>query len=181
VIVLKGDGMMNQKALLIIDMLNDFVLDGAPLKVPKIERIIKPIKREIEKARSEGYQVIYICDSHEKDDKEFELFPPHAIRNTEGARVIDDLKPEGNDIIVRKSAFSGFFNTDLDKILQKLSVKKLIVTGDVTNICILYTVADAVMRGYKVEVIKDATIGLSRKDHEFALEQMKKVLKVNIV
>ncbi len=173
--------MTGDKALLIIDMLNDFVLDGAPLKVPKIKKIIEPIKREIEKARSEGYPIIYLCDSHEKDDKEFKMFPPHAVRNTEGSKIIKELKPQGNDIIVRKSTFSGFFNTDLDKILRKLSVKKLIITGDVTNICILYTAADAVMRGYEVDVVKNAVIGLSRRDHKFALDQMRKILKVNIV
>lgn len=173
--------MIGSKALLVIDMLNDFVLDGAPLKVLKIERIIEPIKREIEKARSEGYHVVYLCDSHEENDREFELFPPHAIRNTEGSKIIEELKPQGNDIIVRKNTFSGFFNTDLDEILKKLSVKKLIVTGDVTNICILYTVAGAVMRGYKVDVVKDAVIGLNKRDHSFALDQMKRVLKVNII
>jgi len=172
---------MEKKALLVIDMLNDFVLEGAPLRVPKIEKIIEPIKREISKARSERYQVIYLCDSHEEDDKEFELFPPHAVKNTEGSKIIDDLKPEGSDLIVRKNTFSGFLNTNLDEILKKLSVEKLIVTGDVTNICILYTVADAVMRGYKVDIIKDAIIGIDRKDHNFALEQMKKIFKVNIV
>lgn len=172
---------MSNNALLIIDMLNDFVLDGAPLKVPGIERIIEPIKREIAKARGEGYQVIYICDSHQEDDKEFELFPPHAIKNTEGSKIINELKPEGNDIIVRKDTFSGFYKTNLNEILQKLLVKKLVVTGDVTNICVLYTVAGAVMRGYKVDVVRDAVIGLNRKDHKFALDQMEKVLKVNIV
>jgi nicotinamidase/pyrazinamidase len=172
---------MEQKALLVIDMLNDFVLDGAPLKVPKIEKIIEPIKREIEKARREGYQVIYLCDSHDEHDREFELFPPHAIKNTDGSKIIDDLKPEGSDLIIRKNTFSGFLGTDLDDVLKKLSVKKLIVTGDVTNICILYTVADAVMRGYKVDIIKDAIIGINRRDHNFALDQMKKIFKVNII
>src|SRR3972149_8134326 len=173
--------MTGDKALLIIDMLNDFVLEGAPLKVPKIKSIIGPIKKEIVKAGSGGYPVIYLCDSHEKDDKEFKIFPPHAIRNTEGSKIIEELKPQGNDIIVRKSTFSGFFNTDLDKILEKLSVKKLIITGDVTNISIFYTSADAVIRGFDVDVVKGAVIGLSRRDHNFALDQMRKILKVNIV
>jgi len=172
---------MTKKALLIIDMLNDFVMDGAPLKVPGIEKIIDPIKREIKKAKSEGYQVIYLCDSHDKDDREFEFFPPHAIKGTEGAKIIDDLKPEGNDIIVRKTTFSGFYGTDLDEILRKLSVERLVVTGDVINICILYTVADAVMRGYKVDLVKDAVIALNKNDYKFAMEQMKGVLKVNII
>lgn len=172
---------MSTKALLIIDMLNDFILEDAPLRVPKIERIIAPIKREIEKARSEGYHVIYLCDSHEENDREFEIFPRHAVKGTEGAKIIEELKPEGTDIIVRKKTFSGFYNTDLDEILKKLEVEKLIVTGDVTNICIFYTVADAVMRGYRVNVVKDAVAGIDTRDHKFALEQMKNVLKVNVI
>ncbi|MBC7333977.1 MAG: cysteine hydrolase [Actinobacteria bacterium] len=170
-----------KKALLIIDMLNDFVKDGAPLKVPGIETIIGPIKKEIKKARDEGYPIIYICDSHDKDDKEFELFPPHAVKGTEGAKIIEELKPEGSDIIIRKNTFSGFFKTELDEVLKKLSVNKLIVTGCVTNICVLYTVSDAVLRGYKVDVVKNGVTGLTEKEHKFALEQMKNVLKVNVV
>ncbi len=173
--------MDGKKALLVIDMLNDFVLDGAPLKVPNIKKIIEPIKREMEKARSGGYPVIYLCDSHDKNDREFKMFPPHAVKNTEGSKIIEELKPQGKDIIIRKSSFSGFFNTDLDKVLKRLEVKKLIVTGDVTNICVLYTVADAVMRDYEVDIVKDAVIGLDPEGHRFALKQMEKVLKVNIV
>jgi nicotinamidase/pyrazinamidase len=173
--------MTGDSALLIIDMLNDYVLDRAPLKVPNIEKIIEPIKKEIGKAGNACYPVIYLCDSHEKDDNEFKMFPPHAVRNTEGSKIIEELKPRGSDIIVRKSAFSGFFNTDLDKILQKLSIRKLIVTGNITNISIFYTAIDAVIRGFDVDVIKSAVIGLNRRDHNFALDQMQKILKVNIV
>jgi nicotinamidase-related amidase len=173
--------MNEKKALLIIDMINDFVLDGAPLQIPKIKKVVKNIKREIEKARIERYAIIYVCDCHERDDKEFIMFPPHALKNTEGAKIIEDLKPQGSDIIVRKNTFSGFLNTDLDEILEKLSIEKLIIAGCVTNICVLYTAAGAVFRGYKVNIVKDAVIGLNLKDHKYALEHMKDVLKVNII
>ncbi len=173
--------MNRKKALLVIDMLNDFVIDGASLKVPGIKTIIKPIIREIEKARRQRYPVIYVCDSHDENDREFKMFPPHAVKNTEGAKIINELKPQGSDIIVRKGTYSGFFKTDLDEILKKLFVEKLIVTGCVTNICILYTVSGAVLRGYSVDVVKDAVTGLNKKDHKFALEQMKNILKANIV
>ena len=173
--------MTGDRALLIINMLNDFVLDGAPLKIPEIKKIIEPIKKEIEKAGSSGYPVIYLCDSHEKDDNEFKMFPPHAIKNTEGSKIIEELKPRGSDIIVRKNTFSGFFNTELDKILKRLSIKKIIITGNITNISIFFTAADAVIRGFDVDVIKNAVIGLNKRDHKFALEQMQRILKVNIV
>jgi nicotinamidase/pyrazinamidase len=173
--------MESKKVLLVIDMLNDFVRDGAPLKIPHIEKIIEHVKRETEKARSSGYPVIYLCDSHDKKDREFKMFPPHAVKNTEGSKIIEELKPQGTDIIIRKSTFSAFFETDLDKVLKRLGVKKLVFTGVATSICVLYTVVDAVMRGYEVEVVKDAVIGLNPEDHRFALKQMEKVLKVNII
>jgi nicotinamidase/pyrazinamidase len=173
--------MEDKKALLVIDMLNDFVLDGAPLKIPHVEKIIEPVKRETEKARNEGYPVIYLCDSHNKNDREFKMFPPHAVKNTEGSKIIEELKPQGTDIILRKSTFSAFFGTDLDKVLKRLNIKKLIFTGVATSICVLYTVVDAVMRDYGVYIVEDAVIGLNPEDHRFALKQMERVLKVNII
>jgi nicotinamidase/pyrazinamidase len=170
-----------KKALIIIDMLNDFVEDEAPLKVPGVKKIVGPIKKEIDRARQDNYPVIYLCDCHEENDREFKLFPPHAVKGTRGASIVDELRPEGTDLLVRKSSFSGFFNTDLEEILNKFSVKKIIVTGTATNICVLYTVADAVMRGYKVDIVKDAVIGLNKKDHKFALKQMQDILKANII
>ena len=173
--------MAGKKALLIIDMLNDFVGKGAPLEVPNINSIIEPIKKEIEKARVQGFPIIYLCDSHETDDGEFEAFPAHAVKNTEGAKIIEEMKPEGNDIIVLKNTYSGFYKTELEGMLERLSVDWLILAGCVTNICVLYTAADAVMRNYRVDVVKDAVIGLNQEDHQFGLDQMKNVLKVNII
>lgn len=170
-----------KKALIIIDLLNDFVKEDAPLVVPGIKNIIVPIKREIEKARKGGYPIIYLCDCHEEEDSEFKLFPPHAKIGTPGANVIDELRPEGTDILVRKSSFSGFYDTVLDETLKKLSIKKIIITGTVTNICVLYTAVDAVMRGYKVDIVEDAVIGLNDKDHAHAIGQMKDIFQINVV
>jgi nicotinamidase-related amidase len=170
-----------KKALLIIDLLNDFVNEGAPLAVPGIGKIVGPIKEQIEKARKEVYPVIYLCDCHEEDDNEFKLFPPHAKKGTSGANVIDDLRPEGTDILVRKNSFSGFNKTVLDETLKKLSISKVIITGTVTNICVQYTAVDAIMRGYEVDIIEEAVIGLNEEDHKYALEHMKSLFGINII
>ncbi|MBN2072841.1 MAG: cysteine hydrolase [Actinobacteria bacterium] len=173
--------MADKKALLIIDMLNDFVGKGAPIEVPGAESIIGPIKQEIEKARVSGYPIIYLCDCHQENDPEFDLFPPHAIRGTEGSMIISELKPQGTDILVRKNTFSGFYNTGLEQMMTKLGVGEVIITGLVTNICVFFTAVDAVIRGFKVGVIKNAVIALDQNDHLYALGQMEKVLKANII
>lgn len=166
----------NKKALLIIDMLNDFVLVGAPLECPGAGKIVPNIKKQIKKAREEDIPVIYICDSHRKNDPEFKVWPPHCVKGTKGAEVVDDLKPEKGDIVIKKVTYSGFFGTDLDEVLKKLKVKELIVTGVCSEICVLFTSADALMRGYKVRIPKGCTAGLTKAGHRFAVNHINNTL-----
>lgn len=175
--------MTDKSALLIIDMLNDFVREGAPLEVPETRKVIPHIDRKVSRAREEGIPVIYICDKHREDNPEFKLkiWPPHAVAGTKGAEVVEELKPLKGDHIVTKENYSGFFQTDLDKLLKKLKVDHLILTGCVTNICILYTAADAMMRGYSITVPSDCVAGLNKEDHDFALRQMKAVLRAEVI
>jgi nicotinamidase-related amidase len=177
------EALMPKEALLILDMLNDFVLPGAPLEVPETRRIIPAIKREIEQARREGKPVIYVCDAHAADDREFSKFgwPAHAVKGTSGGQVVDELKPEAGDIIVEKTSYAGFYKTRLDGILKDLGIDSLRLTGTVTHICILFTAYDAVVRDYAVTVVEDGVAGIEKEDHYAALRIMKKVLGVRIV
>jgi nicotinamidase-related amidase len=174
---------MPEEALLIIDMLNDFVLEGAPLEVPETRKVIPAIKNEIDKARTEGKPVIYICDAHEKDDKEFSKFgwPAHAVKGTKGAEVVEELKPKKEDIIIEKATYSGFYNTKLDETLKRLGVNSLRLTGCVTHICVMFTASDAVLRDYKVTVVEEGVAGLSKEDHDAALRIMKSVMGVEVI
>lgn len=172
----------NEKyALIVCDMLNDFVLKGAPLEVARARAIIGNIEREINKARKKHRPIIYCCDGHRPADPEFSLWPKHAIKGTTGAQVIDELKPHKNDYSVIKPSYSCFYKTALDKLLRHLGITHVILTGVATNICILYTVAEATMRGYKVAVPENCVAALSQGDHRFALQQMKRVFQVEIV
>ncbi len=173
--------MGEKEALLIIDMLNDFVREGAPLEVPSTREIIPVIKEEIEKARSAGNPILYICDAHDPDDPEFKIWPPHAVKGTEGAKVIDELAPQSRDIIVEKTTYNGFYKTDLEEILRDIGVTTVRLTGCVTHICVLYTAAGARVRGFDVKVVERGVAPLSLEDHQCALRQMKEVLKVDIV
>jgi nicotinamidase/pyrazinamidase len=160
---------------------NDFVLPGAPLEVPAARRIVPAIRLRIEEARKTGVPVIYLCDAHDPDDREFKIWPPHAVRGTKGAEVIAELAPHPGDIIVPKTAYSAFYGTTLESVLRGLGVKEITMVGIFTNICVLYTSADALMRGFAVTVPKDSVAALSDEEHAFALDQMEKVLKVRLV
>ncbi len=168
---------MANTALLVIDMLNDFILDDAPLQVPGGKDIIPCIAKQIEKAREQGIPILYPCDAHAEDDAEFKIWPPHAVKGTKGAEVVDELRPAPSDIVIPKTRYNSFYKTDLDQRLGSLRVDKLIVTGVVTEICILYTAADAIMRGYEVEVPDGCTMSLNDEDGRFALRQIREVLQ----
>ncbi|MBA7558951.1 Peroxyureidoacrylate/ureidoacrylate amidohydrolase RutB [subsurface metagenome] len=162
-------------------MLNDFIREDGKLYIGDGGgKIISPIKKELERFRREKNTVFYICDCHRSNDKEFNLFPPHCLSGTEGANIIEELKPSKNDFIIHKRRYSGFFQTDLDISLREEGIIGLELVGVCTNICVLYTAVSARMLNYKVTVLKDAVASFDQLAHNFALKQMKDVLGVEI-
>jgi len=162
-------------------MLNDFIRENGKLYIGNDgEKIISPIQKELERFREGKKPVFYICDCHRPDDKEFNLFPPHCLSGTEGANIIEELKPSKDDFIIHKRRYSGFFQTDLDISLREEEIKELELVGVCTNICVLYTAASARMLDYKVTVLKDAVASFDQGAHDFALKQMKDILGVEI-
>lgn len=169
-------------ALLVIDMLRDFVSEGGALYCgPPALALVDPVRQEIEAAREAGAAVIYICDRHRPDDAEFAMFPPHCVAGTPGAEVIPALAPRPGDWVIPKRRFSGFFATDLDLTLRELGVTRVRLVGVCTNICVLYTAADARMRGYAVEVPRAKVASFDAAAHEWALGEMERVLGVRVL
>ena len=168
---------MGKKALLICDMLNDFIQPGAPLEVPGGRNLIPAIRREMEKARAEGMPIIYVCDSHVPGDPELNVWPPHAMKGTTGAEILPELQPREEDLIVEKTRYDAFYNTSLESILRSLGVTDMILTGVCTEICIHYTGVGAIQRGFRVHVPEDCVHGLSETESASALRMLKQVLQ----
>ena len=168
-----------REALIIIDMLNDFVT--GPLKTENAAKIIPKIKSLIQKARENGIPVIYSNDAHLPNiDREFDKWGPHAIKGTEGAEVIEELKPNEGDYIIEKRRYSGFYQTDLDMLLRELKVETVILTGLHTHICVKHTAADAFFRGYKIIIPKDCVTSFTQEDHEWGLKYEREVYNAEI-
>ena len=171
-----------KRALLVVDMIEDFVREGGALYCgPSIGGIVPVIRREIARARSAGEPVIHLTDNHLPGDAEFEVFPPHAIAGTKGAQIVPELAPAAGDIVIPKRRYSGFFGTDLDITLREREVDTLRLVGDCTNICVLYTAADARNLGYAVEVLADAVTSFDEEAHRDALRELEKTLGARIL
>lgn len=168
-------------AVVVIDMQKDFCYPkGSLYGGERISEIFEPISEAIKKARN-AMPIIFTQDWHRDDDVEFNIWPKHCIQNTWGAEIIDELEVKEGDYIIRKRRYSAFFGTDLDLTLRELKVKKLYLTGVLTNICVLHTAGDAVLRGYEVSIIKDCTAALSDYDYEYAINHMKNVFRAEII
>lgn len=171
-----------KRALVVIDMIEDFAHQGGALYCgASMARIIPVIQRELGRARSAGEPVVYLTDAHLPDDAEFQMFPAHAIVGTKGAEIVPELAPAPGDVVIPKRRYSGFFGTDLDITLREKGVDTLRLVGYCTNICVLYTAADARNLGYAVEVLADAVTSFDQEAHRDALRELEKTLGAKIL
>ena len=163
-------------------MIHDFAdPNGALYCGASMPGVIEVIKRELSRARSTKEPVVYLTDDHLPDDAEFAMFPPHAIHGTKGAEIIPQLVPAKNDVVIPKRRYSGFFGTDLDITLRERGLDTLRLVGDCTNICVLYTAADARNLGYKVEVVREGVTSFDLEAHADALRELEKTLGAKVV
>lgn len=170
------------KALIVIDMLNDFV-DGVIANKGPADRITPHIKRLIDHARGRpDWVVVYANDAHRWDDPELKIWGPHAMAGTHGAAVIDELKPIGaeREIISNKRFYGAFDETGLGEDLDRLGVEEVIVTGQHTHCCCRHTSYAAYMRGYKITVPADAVCVFENMDNEAAIDYLKIHYQANV-
>jgi ureidoacrylate peracid hydrolase len=159
-------------AILVVDMLNDFLKPGGKMVLEGGGILIPPMRRLLNRARKVGMPVVCVNDCHRrglKEDREFKKRSEHCIEGTWGAQVIDELKPKKKDFVVLKHRFSGFYDTDLDLTLKDLCIDTVIVMGVVTNICVRSTIHDAFFRGYKVLVPRDCVMATGEREQESSL------------
>ncbi len=165
-------------ALLVIDMLNDFVT--GKIAAERAEHIIPELDRLIAAARETGVPVIYVNDAHRPEDFELDVWGEHAMRGTEGAAVIPELEPGPDDHVFEKRTYDAFYGTGLDEHLRSLDVSRVVLTGLHTNMCIRHASAGAFFRGYDIVVPENCVEAFSEEDHRRGLEYLRDVYNVDI-
>ncbi len=167
------------KALLIVDVQNDFCPGGA-LPAPYGDRGVPVINDLLDKFPL----IIASKDWHPEKTVHFNKWPKHCVQGTKGAELHPDLKKEKINRIVLKgtldqeegySVFEGI-DIDLEKFLKDNGVNELYITGLVTEYCVKETAIDAVKRGFITFVIKEAVEGVELKagDVDRAFKEMEK-------
>lgn len=157
-------------------MLRGFCEEGYPLYTGRTAREIIPrIQALLEREVARGSKIIFICDNHDPDDLEFQMFPRHCVQGTVEAEIIPELAAYPGEVIPKRR-YSGFFDTPLAQMLRDINPGKVIVCGVCTDICVTHTVADARNRDYRVEVPTDCVATFDAEAHSFALKHMERIL-----
>ena len=173
---------MAKKTLLVIDMLNDFMNPKGTLYCGDEARKIIPIVRSlVDRFSAEQQQVIYLRDAHAPNDKEFELFDPHAVKGTWGSEIIPELTPPEGAMVVDKTRFSAFFGNNLAAILEESNPGEVWVAGVCTSICVMDTTGDLRNRDYNTVIPVDAVADFDQEFHDFSLKRMERVYGAKLV
>lgn len=187
---------IKKTAVIIIDMINDFASKDGSLFVEDSLRTISPIKSVAEFVLDKGGAVFYVNDLHQPNDKEFESWSPHAVFDTDGAKIVDDLnlnpwdplssKIQNNKfgtrcIVLPKSTYDAFQDTQLEYFLNRMNLDHLILVGTVSNICVLSTLHSAFFKNYKTTIINNCISSLDPKGMEVLQYQAINVYKSNIL
>jgi nicotinamidase-related amidase len=161
------------KALIIIDMLDDFV-DGA-LANPRAQAIVPALRRLLDHARRSGWVVVFSNDAHEPGDPELAVWGEHAMAGSPGARVIAALEPRPGEreLVSAKRVYGAFDGTGLDERLRALGVDEVVLTGQHTHICVRHSAYGALIRGYRITVPRDAVCGFEGVDEQAALDYLR--------
>jgi len=192
-----------RSALLVVDMQNDFgatggMLDRLGIDISMIQRAVGPTATVLAAARHAAIPIIYLKMGFRPDLSdlgaddapnrvrhlwagvgEATLAPDGSqsrilVRDTWNTEILSELAPQAGDVIVYKHRYSGFYQTDLDAILQQIGCHYLIVTGCTTSVCVESTVRDAMFRDYACVLLADCMgepigVGLPRSNHEASL------------
>ncbi len=171
-------------ALLVIDMQNGFCHpDGSfgelGLDVSMCTAAIEGCAELVDAARAAGVPVIFTRYVYRSDYRDggvlvHDLMPALAearslAAGSWDAELVDELRPREDDFVVDKNRYSAFYGTGLEPILTSLGVRRLVICGVTTNMCVETTARDASQRDYHTFVVSDATGELDRARHESAL------------
>jgi nicotinamidase-related amidase len=169
----------NRTALLVIDMLNPYEHDDAELLSGNVERVVEPIAALVAAAPERDMDLVYVNDNHGDWRHSRQELVDKALA---GARpdLIEPIVPPDDCAFVVKARHTVFYGTPLEYLLWQRDVGHLILTGQVTEQCILYSALDAYVRHLEVTVPRDAVAHIHEDLAGAALEMMERNMGARI-
>ncbi len=162
-------------ALLVIDMLNDFLDNWA---ATRRNQLCASTNELVGLIRDHRHPVLWVRQEFAPDLSD--AFPEMrlkgirtTIRGTPGCEIVPELEVAPADHVVTKKRYSAFYGTELDSLLERLGPRALILAGINTHACVRTTAIDAYQRDFRVILAADCVDSYDREHHEISLRYMK--------
>jgi len=165
---------MSATAVLVVDMMNSYRHPDAEQLIPKVEKIVDPLADLVTRARdADDIDLIYVNDNYGDFTADFSDLVRSACHG-ERPDLVDPIVPTQHSRALTKVRHSAFYASPLAYLLRRLGTERLVLTGQVTEQCILYSALDAYVRHFAVVIPTDAVAGIDDELSDAALTMMQR-------
>lgn len=167
-------------ATVIVDMLNPYDHEDGEDLAAQVKDRIEPMQALITATQDAGAELVYANDNFDDFTANSEDLKRAALDGRHPELIEPILPPEGA-LFVEKVRHSAFYESSLNHLLHIKEVETIVLAGQVTEQCILYTALDAYIRGFHLRVVRDACAPLDDELGNAALEMMKRNMRAELV
>jgi nicotinamidase-related amidase len=166
-------------ALVVVDMLNPYEHDDADRLTASVEDVIGSMRELIARACDDGVEVIYVNDNYSDWNSSEEELARRALDGERPDLVEPILPPEGASFVL-KARHTIFYGTPLEYLLFQKEIGRVVMTGQVTEQCILYSALDAYVRHFEVCVPRNAVAHIHEDLAQASLKMMERNMDAEI-
>ena len=171
---------MPENALIVIDMLNPYDHeDGERLAACVAEKLPQMVELRDRAKEHADVKLVYVNDNYDQWEAGRETLIERALEGKH-PELVEPIAPEGDRPFLPKGRHSIFYETALGHLLRVAEVERVILVGQVTEQCILYSALDAYLRGFEVVVPPDAVAHIDGELAEAALRMMQRNMHASI-
>ena len=167
-------------AVIVVDMINSYDHPDAEKLTQSVEKALPQMVAVIERAADEDVTTIFVNDNFGAWNSNREELVEAALEG-EYRELVEPIRPEKDTAFVVKARHSIFFETPLSYLLSENDIERIVLVGQATEQCILYSALDAYVRGFEVRVARDAVVPLDPELGEAALMMMERNMKARVV
>jgi nicotinamidase-related amidase len=166
-------------ALLVVDMLNRYDHPDADKLKESVRDVVPVIADMIDRARRTDTTVLYVNDNHGDWTAGRHELTAWALEGEPS--LVEPIAPPDDVPFLVKARHSAFYSTQLEYLLHQLEIEEIVLVGQVTEQCVLYTALDAYVRHFRLTVPRDGVAHIHRDLAEAALRMMETNMHTNLV
>jgi nicotinamidase-related amidase len=168
-----------KSALIVVDMLNEYDHEDAEVLVDSVRAALPAMRGLVERARREEAPIVYVNDNY----GDWSAGRPEIVERAiagRGREVVEPIVPADGTWFIAKARHSIFYETQLEYLLRDQAIERVVLVGQVTEQCILYSALDAYVRHFDVAVPCDAVAGIYPDLADAALRMMQRNMRADV-